>query len=77
MPTLAEPDANEERRPFAFELPKTSAHLRRLEEALSALHFISGGKMTHAPSYGASIALGILGVVKRISHSPSEAAAGY
>ena len=74
---LTEPDANEERRAVAFELPKTSVHLRRLEEALGAVHFISGGKMTHTLSYGASIALGILDVVERISNSPIEAAARY
>ena len=74
---LTEPDANEERRPVAFELPKTSAHLRWQEEALIALHFVSGGKMTHAPSYGTLIALEILDVVKRISNSPIEAAAGF
>ena len=33
--------------------------------------------MTHTPGYGALIALEILDVVKRISNSPIEAAAGY
>ena len=67
----------EERRPVSSELPKTSAHLRRLGEALSAVHFISRGNTTHTPGYGALIALNILEVVKRISNSPIEAAAGY
>ncbi len=67
----------EERRPVSSELPKTSAHLRRPGEALSAVHFISRGNMTHTPGYGALIALNILEVVKRISNSPIEAAAGY
>ena len=66
-----------ERRPVAFELPKTSVHLRRLGEVLSAVHFISRGNVTHTPGYGALIALEILDVVKRISNSPIEAAVGY
>ena len=74
---LTEPDANEEWRPAAFELTKASAQLRRLGEALSAVHFISRGNMTHTPGYGALIALEILDVVKRINNSPIEAAAGY
>ena len=47
------------------------------EEALSAVYFISGGNMTHTPSYGTLIALEILDVVKRISNSPIEAPAGF
>ena len=41
------------------------------------MYFISGGNMTHTPSYGTLIALEILDVVKRISNSPIEAAAGF
>ena len=67
----------EERRPVAFELTKASAQLRRLGEALSAVHFISRGNMTHTPGYGALTVLKILDVVKRISNWPIEAAAGY
>ena len=38
---------------------------------------VGGGNMTHTPSYGTLIALEILDVVKRISNSPIEAAAGF
>ena len=55
---LTEPDANSTRSPLAFEVPKTSAHLRRLGKALSAVHFITGGNVTHTPGYGALIRAG-------------------
>ena len=45
---LTEPGVDGERHPLAFAPPKTSADLRRLGKALSAVHFITGGNMTHA-----------------------------
>jgi aromatic ring hydroxylase len=72
---LTTPDANGERQPLAFAVPKTSAHLRRLGKAIAAVHFLTGGNMTHTPGYGALIALGILQVVKRLHISPEEIAA--
>ena len=76
---LTEPDANGTRSPLAFEVPKTSAHLRRLGKALSAVHFITGGNVTHTPGYGALIALGLLNVIKRLNNSTAdvEAAEAY
>ena len=69
---LTEPDANGVRRPVAFEGPKTAEHLRRLGKAISAVHLLTGGNMTHTPGYGALIALGLLGVVKRLNTSSEE-----
>lgn len=69
---LTEPDANGARQPLAFQLPQTSAHLRRLGKAIAAVHFLTGGNMTHTPGYGALIALGLLDVVKRLQVSSAE-----
>ena len=69
---LTAPDVNGERRPLAFEIPTTSAHLRQLGKAIAAVHFLTAGNMTHTPGYGALIALGLLDVVKRLHVSPAE-----
>ena len=76
---LTEPDANGTRQPLAFIVPKTSQHLRQLGKAIAAVHFRTGGNMTHTPGYGALIALGLLNVVKRLNLSSSdiEAAEAY
>ena len=60
------------RRPLAFEVPKTSAHLQSLGKALRAVLFLSGGNMTHTPGYGALIALGLVNHLKSSNHSPEE-----
>ena len=69
---LTEPDVNGKRHPLAFLPPKTSADLRRLGKAIGAVHFITGGNITHTPGYGALIALGMLNVLKRLNNSPEE-----
>ncbi|MCH8225757.1 MAG: hypothetical protein IIC97_07815 [Chloroflexi bacterium] len=69
---LTPPGGNGQRQPLAFTPPKTSADLRRLGKAISAVHFITGGNMTHTPGYGALIALGMLNVLTRLNHSPEE-----
>ena len=69
---LTAPDVNGERRPLAFEIPTTSAHLRQLGKAIAAVHFLTAGNMTHTPGYGALIALGLLDVVTRLHVSPAE-----
>lgn len=76
---LTEPDVQGKRQPLAFAVPKTSAHLRRLGKAIAAVHFLTGGNMTHTPGYGALIALGLLDVVKRlhVSSEEVEAAEAY
>ena len=50
---LTPSDGNGQRHPIALTPPKTSADLRRLGKAISAVHFVTGGNMTHTPGYGA------------------------
>ena len=69
---LTPSDGNGHRQPLALTPPKTSADLRRLGKAISAVHFVTGGNMTHTPGYGALIALGMLNVLKRMNHSSEE-----
>ncbi len=72
---LTSPDAAGVRRPLAFTPPNSSDDLRRLGKAISAVHFATGGNMTHTPGYGALIALGMLSVLKRLDNSREEVAA--
>ncbi len=65
-------DGSGQRQPLAFTPPKTSTDLRRLGKAISAVHFVTGGNMTHTPGYGALIALGMLNVLKRLDNSSEE-----
>ena len=65
-------DVNGERHPLALTPPKTSDDLRRLGKAISAVHFVTGGNMTHTPGYGESIALGTLNVLKRLNNFSEE-----
>ena len=76
---LTPPDSNCQRRPLALTAPRTSDDLRRLGKAISAVHFATGGNMTHTPGYGALIALGMVNVLKRLGSSSEdiEAAEGY
>ena len=69
---LTSPDGNGHRNPLALTPPKTSADLRRLGKEISAVHFITGGNMTHTPGYGALIALGMLNSLKRLGNSSEE-----
>ena len=76
---LTQPDEEGTRRPLAFEAPKTSAHLQSLGKALRAVHFITGGNITHTPGYGALIALGLVNHLKGLNNSLEdvEAAEAY
>ena len=76
---LTQSDGSSQRRPLALAYPKTSDDLRRLGKAISAVHFVTGGNMTHTPGYGALIALGMLNSLKRLNNSSEEieAAEGY
>ena len=71
---LTPPDAKVQRLPLALAPPKSSEDLRRLGKAISAVHFVTGGNMTHTPGYGALIALGMLNVLKRLDHSVEDIA---
>ncbi len=76
---LTRSDGNGQRRPLALTPPKTSADLRQLGKAISSVHFLTGGNMTHTPGYGALIALGMVNVLKRLGSSSEdiEAAEAY
>ena len=69
---LTPPDGDGRRHPLALTPPETSDDLRRLGKAVSAVHFLTGGNMTHTPGYGALIALGMLNVLKRLDNSSEE-----
>ncbi len=69
---LTPADGNGHRRPLALTPPKTSEDLRRLGKEISAVHFVTGGNMTHTPGYGALIALGLLNSLKRLNNPPEE-----
>ena len=69
---LTPSDGNGQRHPIALTPPKTSADLRRLGKAISAVHFVTGGNMTHTPGYGALIALGMVNILKQLNNSPKE-----
>ena len=69
---LTEPDASGERRPLAFEVPKTSVHLQRMGKAQRAILSTSGGNITHTPGYGALIALGLLNHLTGLNNSSEE-----
>jgi aromatic ring hydroxylase len=71
---LTSNDKKAERRPLAFEIPKTADDLRRLGKAISTVHFSTGGNMTHTPGYGALISLGLLDTVKGMNISAEEVA---
>ncbi len=69
---LTPPDDSGRRRPLALTPPKTYEDLRRLGKQISAVHFITGGNMTHTPGYGALIALGLLNTLTRLNHSAED-----
>ena len=69
---LTPADGNGHRQPLALTPPKSSADLLRLGKQISAVHFVTGGNMTHTPGYGALIALGMLNVLKRLNNSAEE-----
>ncbi len=69
---LTDPDDNGERHPWALTPPKTSEDLKRLGKQISAVHFVTGGNMTHTPGYGAFISLGLMNVMKRLEQSSED-----
>ena len=71
---LTPPDGNGQRRSVAMTPPKTPDDLRRLGKEISAVHFITGGNMTHTPGYGELICLGLQNVMKRLDNSSEDIA---
>jgi aromatic ring hydroxylase len=62
---LTLPDANGERVPMAFLVPKGADDLRRMGRSFASTIFLTAGNVTHTPAYGHLIALGILDAVQR------------
>ena len=57
-------DADGNRLPWAFELPKTSTAVIAVGLAIQKTIFLSAGNVTHTPLYGHLIALGVLTAVE-------------
>ena len=72
---LTPSDGNGHRHPLALTPPKTSDDLRRMGRAISAVHFITGGNITHTAGYGHLIVMGLANALKRLDHSDEEIAA--
>jgi 4-hydroxyphenylacetate 3-monooxygenase len=53
-------DAEGERRPWAYTVPRTSDDLRRMGRSFAKTTFLSAGNITHTPAYGNLIALGVI-----------------
>jgi aromatic ring hydroxylase len=71
---LAPPDANGQRTPWAFTLPRTASDLRGIGRSFSATTFLSAGNVTHTPAYGHLIALGVLEAVRLHGPAPEHVA---
>ena len=71
---LTPSDGNGHRHPLALTPPRTSDDLRRMGKAISAVHFITGGNITHTAGYGHLIAMGMTNALKRLEHSAEEIA---
>ena len=71
---LTPSDGNGHRHPLALTPPRTADDLRRLGKAISAVHFITGGNITHTAGYGHLIAMGMTNALKRLDHSAEEIA---
>ena len=69
---LTPADKRGQRHSVALTAPKTPEDLRRMGKQISAVHFLTGGNMTHTPGYGELIALGTLNVLKRLDNSTEE-----
>ena len=67
-------NANEERIPVAFLVPRSADDLRRMGRSFGTTIFPTAGNVTHTPAYGNLIALGILDVVQR-RHPASDSMA--
>ena len=69
---LTPPDEKGRRHPVALTAPKSPEDLRRFGKQIDAVHFLTGGNMTHTPCYGELIALGLHNVMKRLDNSAED-----
>ena len=68
------PDAESERIPWAYVVPKSADDLAGMGRFFSATTFLSAGNITHTPCYGHMIALGLLASVEERGVSPEQIA---
>src|SRR5437588_3856458 len=57
---LTPPNADRERIPSAYVMPKSAEDLTRMGRSFAKTTFLSAGNITHTPAYGNLIALGVL-----------------
>jgi aromatic ring hydroxylase len=69
---LTPPDANGERSPVGYLLPRSADDLARMGRCFSATCFMTAGNITHTPAYGHMIALGVLHAVGIRNASPQQ-----
>jgi 4-hydroxyphenylacetate 3-monooxygenase len=67
-------DAQSERTPWAYVVPKGADDLSGMGRFFSATTFLSAGNITHTPCYGHMIALGVLASVEERSVSAEQIA---
>jgi aromatic ring hydroxylase len=65
-------DAQSERTPWAYVVPKSADDLAGMGRFFAATTFLSAGNITHTPCYGHMIALGILASVEDLNVSPEQ-----
>src|SRR5207237_7056714 len=67
-------DAQSERTPWAYVVPKSADDLAGMGKFFSATTFMSAGNITHTPCYGHMIALGVQASVEERNVSPEQIA---
>ena len=69
---LTPPDANGDRAPWGYIVPRNAADLSRVGRSFSKTTFLSAGNLTHTPAYGQLIALGVLCAAQEAAVSPKQ-----
>ena len=69
---LTPPDANGDRAPWGYIVPREAADLSRMARCFSKTTFLSAGNLTHTPAYGQLIALGVLCAAQEANVSPKQ-----
>ena len=69
---LTPPDANGDRAPWGYIVPRKAADLNRMARCFSKTTFLSAGNLTHTPAYGQLIALGVLCAAQEANVSPKQ-----
>jgi len=67
-------NAQRERTPWAYVVPKSADDLTGMGKFFSASTFLSAGNITHTPCYGHMIALGVLASVEERAVAPEQTA---